>query len=104
MGFETLRHQRNTDEEVSAAQSCQGASNALDVHPGKREPPPSHPPRKAYCRTPASHRTRSVRLRTAPVGRTSCERPDLAFHARLMELALQAANTHSSKGAMKTEC
>ena len=49
-------------------------------------------PRKARCRPPDSHRTRSVLLRTALTGRSCRGRPDLAFHARLMELALQAAN------------
>jgi hypothetical protein len=56
--------------------------------------PQINPPRKACCRTPRSHRTRSVPLRTATAGRTSRAPSDLAFHARLMDLALQAANAH----------
>ncbi len=52
------------------------------------------------CCTLGSHRTCSVRLRTALTGRSCRGRPDPAFHARLMDLALQAVNTHASKGAM----
>ncbi len=54
---------------------------------------------EGHCCTPGSHRTRNVQLRTALTGRSCLGRPDLAFHARLRELALQAENAHASRGA-----
>ena len=91
--FEAQRHRGTQRSASSAMQSCEGAFKAFGVRIGNREPPPNQPPRNARCRTPGSHRTRSVRLRTALTGRTSRGPPDLAFHARLMDLALQAAST-----------
>ena len=69
MSFETQRHRGTQRSGGSIMQSYQGASKALGVHLGKREPPPNHPPDKSRCRTPASHQARSVRLRTALSGR-----------------------------------
>jgi len=53
---------------------------------------------EVYCRAPNSHQTRGSRLRTAVTGRGGMGGLDLAFHARLMELALQAVNTGTLRG------
>jgi hypothetical protein len=51
--------------------------------PRKARAPPTHPPRKAHCCIPGSHRTRSVRLRTAPAGRklSGAARPGISCQA-----------------------
>jgi hypothetical protein len=90
-----------SNAEVKAAQRSRARGvQSRRGSPRKVPPSQSNAPREGRCCTHGSHRTRSVRLRTALTGRSCRGWPDLAFHARLMELALQAANAHASKGAM----
>jgi hypothetical protein len=61
MGFETQRHKGTQRSGGSATQSCHGASKALGLHPGKREPPgkspASHSPLPHTRLTPTTQRS-----------------------------------------------
>jgi hypothetical protein len=85
--------------QVAAELHCvEGASKVVGVHAGKHGNSHRSHASHARCCTPGSNRSRCARLRTAPAGRSSHGRPLLAFYARLMDLALQAANPIRANG------
>ncbi len=85
--------------QVAAERHCvEGASKVVGVHAGKHGNSHRSHASHARCCTPGSNRPRCARLRTAPAGRSSHGRPLLAFYARLMDLALQAANPIRANG------